>query len=146
MKIQNSKITKLKETPVNPKIVMALLWASFMFLYIYLDYFHLYMPGSLRDMLNGRVFEFEISQTFTFIGLTSVTIPALMIFLCVALPATLNRWTNIIVATIYIPYSLFNLVGEAWPHMYFGATVEVVILLLVITHAAKWPRVEDENN
>ncbi len=73
-------------------------------------------------------------------GLASVTIPALMIFLSVALTAKVNRWTNIIVAAVYIPYTLFNLAGEAWMHMVFGAVVEVVLLLLIISYAWKWPK------
>ena len=72
----------------------------------------------------------------------SVSIPALMIFLSVILSAKINRCTNIIVAIVYIPYSLFNLAGEAWVHMIFGAVVEVVLLVLIIRYAWKWPRVE----
>ena len=83
-----------------------------------------------------------ISQAFLLIALASVTIPALMIFLSVALPAKANRWTNIIVATLLIPYMLFNLVGEAWPHMIFGAAVEVILLLLIIRYAWQWPRTQ----
>ncbi len=112
-----------------------------MFLYIYVDYFHLYMPGSLKDMLAGKVFVFDISQTFLLAGLVSVTIPALMIFLSAALPANVNRWTNIVVATVYIPYTLFNVLGEYYIHIFFGAAVEVILLLLVIIFAWKWPRI-----
>ncbi len=129
----------LEDVRVNVKLKLAALWASFMFLYIYVDYFHLYMPGSIEDLLSGKVFVFEITQAFLLAGLVSVTIPALMIFLSVGLPAKISRWTNIIVATIYIPFNLFNLVGEAWLHMIFGAAVEVVLLLLIIRYAWKWP-------
>lgn len=113
-----------------------------MFLYIYVDYFHLYMPGKIEDIRAGRVFEFDISQGFLLAALASVTIPALMIFLSVALPAKVNRVANIIIAAVYIPYTLFNLVGEAWMHMVFGAVVEVVLLCLIIRYAWKWPRTE----
>ena len=132
----------LEDIKLNVKLKLAALWASLMFLYIYVDYFHLYMPGSLEDLLAGKVFTFEITQAFLLVVLASVTIPALMIFLSVALPAKVNRWTNIIVATVYIPYTLFNLVGDAWIHMVFGAIVEVVLLSLVIWYAWKWPKQE----
>ena len=135
----------LEDIKLNVKLKLAALWASFMFLYIYVDYFHLYMPGSLEDMLAGKVFVFEITQAFLLVVLATVTIPALMIFLSVALPAKVNRWTNIIVATVYIPYTLFNLVGEAWMHMVFGAIVEVVLLLLVIWYAWKWPELQADD-
>ena len=127
---------------IRVKMKLASLWASLMFLYIYVDYFHLLMPGSIKDILEEKVFVFDITQTFLLAGLASVTIPALMIFLSVALSAKANRWTNIIVAAAYIPFTLFNLAGEAWIHMVFGAVVEVVLLLLVIRYAWKWHRIE----
>jgi hypothetical protein len=132
----------LEDIKVNVKLKLATLWASFMFLYIYVDYFHLYMPGSIEDILAGKVFVFDITQVFLLIAMIFVIIPALMIFLSVALPAKVNRWTNIILATVYIPYMLFNLAGEAWVHMYFAAVVEVVLLLLIISYAWKWPKQE----
>lgn len=130
----------LEDITINVKLKLALLWTSFMFLYIYVDYLHLYMPNSLEDMLAGRVFLFDVTQVFLLASLASVTIPALMIFLSVALPANVNRWANIVLAIIYIPYTLFNLAGEAWIHMMFGAAVEVALLLLIIRSAWKWPR------
>ena len=146
MIIQKTPQNTLEDIKVSLKLKLAALWASFMFLYIYVDYFHLYMPGALEDMLAGKVFVFDITQGFLLAALVSVTIPALMIFLSVALPAKLNRFTNIIVAMVYIPYTLFNLAGEAWIHMVFGAVVEVVLLCLIIRYAWKWPRIEHEKS
>lgn len=132
----------LEDAKPSIRLVLASTWASFMFLYIYVDYFHLYMPNSLEDMLAGRVFAFDVTQSYLVAALISVMIPALMIFLSVALPAKVNRWAQIIIATIYIPYTLVNLAGEAWVHMMIGAGVEVSLLLMVIYHAWRWPRVE----
>lgn len=133
-------IHMLEDIKINTKVQLTALWTAFMFLYIYVDYFHLYMPGSIRNILAGKMFVFDITQGVLLTGLASVTIPALMIFLSVVLTAKVNRWTNIIVATVYIPYTLFNLAGEAWMHMVFGAVVEVVLLSLIISYAWKWPR------
>lgn len=127
----------LEEIKINVKIKLASLWTSFMFLYIYVDYFHLYMPHTLKDIQIGKVFVFDITQGFLLRGLTLVSIPALMIFLSVVLPAKINRWTNITIATLYIPFTLFNLAGEAWIHMYFGAVVEVILLIFIIYFAWK---------
>lgn len=92
----------LEEIRVNMKL--AALWASMMFFYIYVDFFGLHMPGHLQNILAGKVFVFDITQVFLLTGLVLTTIPALMIFLSVALPAKVNRWTNIIVAAVWIPY------------------------------------------
>ena len=132
----------LEDIKVSLKGKLATLWASFMFLYIYVDYFALYMPGKIEDILAGKVFVFDITQGFLLAALVSVTIPALMIFLSVALPAKVSRWANIIIAAVYIPFTLFNLAGTTWCHMVFGAVVEVVLLFLIIRYAWKWPRIE----
>ncbi len=132
----------LEDIKVSLKLKLATLWASLMFLIIYIDYFHLYMPSKIEDIQTGKVFVFDITQGFLLVALASVTIPALMIFLSLALPAKVNRRANIIIAAVYIPFMLFNLAGEAWMHMVFGAIVEVVLLFLIIRYAWKWPRVE----
>ena len=142
MNTQKTSQNTLEDITVSIKQKLATLWASFMFLYIYVDYFHLYMPGSLKNILAGKVFVFDISYVFLLIAMIFVAIPTLMIFLSVVLPAKVNRWTNIIVATVFIPYMLFNLAGEAWVHMYFAAALEVVLLCLIIRYAWKWPRIE----
>ena len=139
MNTQKTLQIALEDPKVNLKLKIAMLWASFMFLYIYVDYFHLYMPGKIADIQAGRVFVFDITQGFLLAALASVTIPALMIFLSVALPAKVNRWTNIIIAAVYIPFTLSNLAGEAWMHMVFAAVVEVALLCLIIRYAWKWP-------
>ena len=146
MNTQKVPQNELIDIKVSLKLKLATLWASFMFLYIYVDYFHLYMPGCIKDILAGKVFVFDISYVFLMVAMFFVAIPALMIFLSVALPAKANRWTNIIIAAVYIPYMLFNLAGEAWLHMYFAAAIEVGLLCLIIRYAWKWPRIEASRN
>lgn len=69
-----------------------------------------------------------------------VTLPALMIFLSVALPPHLNRWANLWIAGVNIPYALLNLVGETWAHIYFAAAVEVALLCLILAYARTLPK------
>ncbi len=142
MNKQKTTQNKLEYIKVSVPLKLATLWTSLMFLIIYLDYFHLYMPGMMSDIQTGRVFKFDITQGFLLAAFTSVTIPALMIFLSVALAAKVNRWANIIIAAVYIPFILFNLAGLTWMHMVVGAAVEVVLLCLIIRYAWKWPRIE----
>lgn len=128
------------DTPIHVKLKLAALWTCFMFLYLYIDYFALYMPGKVDDILKGKVYVFAITPGFLLAALVSVTIPALMIFLSVVLPAKINRHTNMMIASVYVPYTLFNLAGEAWIHMVLGAAVEVVLLVMIIRYAWYWPR------
>ena len=127
--------------PVQAKLAAA--WTSFMFLYIYVDYFHLYKPGSIDDILAGVVFVFDISPTFLTVGLASVAIPALMVMLSMTLPARVNRATNLVVALLYIPYSMFNAAGASWDWAFFyglSIGVEVLLLAFILRAAWTWPR------
>lgn len=142
MDTQKKQLITWDGVNVCVRLKLAALWTSLMFLIIYLDYFHLYMPGKIEDISQGKVYIFEITQEFLFGALSSVAIPTLMIFFSVAFSVSVNRWTNITVASVYIPFMLFNLAGEAWPHMVFGAFLEVVLLSLIIIYAWKWPRIE----
>lgn len=124
---------------IKMKLKLAATWASFMFFVIYIDYFHLYMPGSLADIMSGKMYVFDITQNALLAGLTVIGLPALMIFFSVILPPRSNRWVNILIAGINIPLILYNLVGEAWIHMMIGAFIQVCLLCFIIYSAWKWP-------
>ena len=132
--------------PVQAKLAAA--WTSFMFFYIYVDDLHLYKPGAIDDILAGVVFKFDISQTFVVISLTLVAIPILMILLSTTLPARVNRTINLVVATLYIPVSMYNAVGESWTYFYFyglGVVLEVLLLAFILRSAWTWPRRTQRN-
>ena len=130
------------QLPVRAKLAAA--WTSFMFLYIYVDYLHLYKPGSIDEILVGVVHEFDTGQTFVALALTLMAIPILMILLSTALPAGVNRVTNLVVATLYIPVSVYNVAGEeSWAYSYFyGLSIglEVLLLAFILRAAWTWPR------
>jgi hypothetical protein len=133
--------TGLHYTPAPVRSRLAATWASFMFFYIYVDHLHLYKPGTIDDILAGVVFEFDISQTFAFTSLALVGIPALMIVLSAALPARATRTLNLVVASLYVPVSVFNLSGESWLWFYgLGVVVEVILLAYILRSAWTWPR------
>lgn len=127
--------------PVQAKIAAA--WTSFMFLYVYVDYFHLYKPGALDEILGGRVFTFDVSPTLLTVFLVLIGIPALMVVLSAALPARVNRVTNLVVASLYIPVTVFNAAGETWDWaLFYGLSIgaEVLILAFILRAAWTWPR------
>ncbi|WP_345725131.1 DUF6326 family protein [Herpetosiphon gulosus] len=130
--------------PVQAKLAAA--WTSFMFLYIYVDYFHLYKPGAIDHIRSGVIFEFTISPTYLTIVLALVAIPALMILLSKTLPARANRTTNLIVAALEIPFAAINAAGESWDWAsFYGLSIgiEVLILVFILRAAWTWPRATD---
>ena len=135
------RTSPLEDAPAPVRTKLAAAWASFMFFYIYVDYFGLYKPGFIDDILAGIVFEFDISQAFFVFGLTLVGIPALMIVLSTILPARASRITNLVVASLYVPVSMFNLAGGSWLYFFgLGVVVEVAIIALILRFAWAWPR------
>ena len=125
--------------PVQAKLAAA--WTSCMFLYIYVDYLHLYKPGTIDDILDGVVYEFDISQTLLTIFLASLAVPGLMIVLSVILPARANRVINLVVPSVYIPYSAFELAGESWTFFYgLGLGLELLPAAAILRWAWTWPR------
>ena len=135
--------TTLEDQRIPVRVKLAAAWTSFMFLAIYVDYLALYKPGVVDDILAGIVHEFDTGPTFLAFGLTLMAIPSLMILLSTTLPARVNRAINLVVATLYIPPTMYNAVGESWTYSYFyGLSIglEVLLLALILRYAWTWPR------
>ncbi|KAB7744735.1 hypothetical protein GA707_09140 [Nostocoides sp. F2B08] len=133
----------LEDRPVPVQAKLAAAWTSFMFLYIYVDYLALYKPGFLDEILAGIVHEFDTGPTFIALALTLMAIPILMIWLSMLLPARANRPMNLVVASLYIPVSMYNATGESWAYSYFyGLSIglEVLLLAFILRTAWIWPR------
>jgi len=129
------------------QIKLASLWASFMFLYAYVDILGFYKPGVIDDILVGRVWELEITQTWAVGALALMAIPISMVFLSVTLPARANRTTNIVVASLYLVVSVSNAVGESWAYYFaLAAGLVVAMLALVLRYAWKWRRSTSPEN
>lgn len=143
MRTQTAERTVLEDRQVPVQAKLAAAWTSFMFLYLYVDYLALYKPGVVENILAGVVHEFEIGPTFVAMALTALAIPILMILLSTTLPARVNRAINLVVATLYIPFSIYNAVGESWSYAYFyGLSIglEVLLLAFILRAAWAWPR------
>ena len=137
--------TILEDPKVNIKVKLSGLWVATVFLYIYVDYFSLFVPGVLENMIAGLVADtgIQITTEFLLAGLTFVMIASLMIVLALTLKAKANRWTNIIVGILQIVVVLSSFfIGEAEAHYIFGSGVELVLLSLIVWYAWKWPKQE----
>ncbi|WP_101832528.1 DUF6326 family protein [Frankia canadensis] len=133
--------TTLEDQPIPVRAKLAAAWTSFMFLYAYVDILNFFTPGVIEDILDGKVFEFDLSQTFSTTALTLVAIPIIMVVLSMTLPARATRITNLIVASLYVPVTAFNAVGESWLYFYgLGIVLELILLALIVRYAWTWPR------
>ena len=141
MRTQRAELTALEDRQIPVQAKLAAAWTSFMFLYIYVDYFALYKPGFIDDIQAGVVFEFQISQPLLTGFLALIAVPILMIVLSVLLPARANRVINLAVPSLYIPVSIYNAVGESWTFFYgLSIGLEVLLLAFILRSAWTWPR------
>ncbi len=69
---------------VNVKFKLSALWATMMMLYIYADIYSLYRPGHIDVIRSGMMGPFPVTQNALFLASILTAIPALMIFLSLA--------------------------------------------------------------
>jgi Na+/H+ antiporter NhaA len=143
MTIRTNTPNLLDNPPVPVQAKLAAAWTSLMFLSIYIDYFHLYRPGQIDVIRGGNIYKFHITPTLMTIFFVIIGIQALMVMLSMTLPARVNRATNLVVASLYIPVYVFNAAGASSDEaFYYGLTigVEVLILAFILRSAWTWPR------
>ena len=133
--------TNLENVKIHVQFKLSALWASVMVLYIYADYFGLFVPGQLQGMLAGKMGPLGPTTQGVLLG-TSVmmAIPSLMIFLSLVLTPSLNRWLNIIFGVLYTLIILVTMWDWAF-YIFFGV-LEVTLTGLIAWYAWCWPKSE----
>jgi hypothetical protein len=138
---QNTK-KALEDFRAPTNLKLALLWVSLMFLYIYNDYFSLYMPGTIADMTAGRLGPLGQASAGILLGVSiMLAIPSLMIFLSVLLPPLISRWVNVAFGLAYTAIEVLTLPHSA---LFYRIVVvlEIVLTVLIVWYALRWPRIE----
>lgn len=129
----------LLDAPVPVRLKLAGLWTSVMFCYVYGDFFGLFKPGRLAAIQAGQTGVGATSQgaLLAFAGMMSI--PALMVFLSLALPASLCRWANLAMGALFTLLMLAIIPGTWAFYMYLGI-LEAVLTALIAWLAWRWPR------
>lgn len=141
--MENKKF-QYQDAAINIKQLLSALWASVMFLYIYGDYFELYVPKKVEGLVNGQNM---LDTPYKLLVATIIlTLPSLMIFLSLMLKPVWNRLLNMSVAVLLCLFTL--LVGisslSEWRIFYVMlAFLESMITAIIVWKAWHWPK---ENN
>jgi hypothetical protein len=77
---------RLEDPKVHVRAKLSALWTAILFCYVYGDFFGLYRPGNLKDMLDGGGPLGPATQGSLVIVSALMAVPALMIFLSLVLP------------------------------------------------------------
>lgn len=124
----------LEDFKVPVKLKLSAIWASVMFCYIYNDYFSMYVPGTLKSMLDGPITQGAL------LGYMAMTVGAcLMPALSLLLNPVLSRWFNIVLGLAYTAILILLMPGT-WLFYQAMTAIEVVLQLLAAWYAWRWPR------
>jgi hypothetical protein len=127
------------DVKVHVRFKLFALWCSVMFFYIYGDYFELYQPGKLQDMLAGKMDLGAISQSVLLAMAAVMIIPSIMPFLSLVLPVRVNRWTNIVFGVFYSVIMLVSIKGS-WHYYVVYGLIEITLTVLIVWYAWTWPK------
>jgi hypothetical protein len=132
-----------EDSKIHIKQKLSALWAAVMFCYIYADILGFYDPWLLGEIMQGSMGPLgPITQGLKLGVAVLMSIPALMVFLSLALKSAVNRWLNIgcgILFTLVILVTL--LMGPWFYYIYFGF-LEMALTSLVAWYAWSWPAQE----
>ena len=128
-----------EDIKVHVRFKLFALWSSVMFFYIYGDYFELYQPGKLQEILGAGMPFGAISQG-ALLGMSAVMIiPSLMPFLSLVLPAGANRWMNIVFGPVYSVIMMVVIRG-GWHYYVLFGLIEIALTVLIVWYAWTWPK------
>ncbi len=137
-----TKKSEFEDFKINIKILLAGLWTSVMFLYIYGDYFELYVPRKVEGLISGKNL---LNTPYKLLYATILlTVPSLMIFLSLILKPKINRILNISIAGFLALFTL--LIGissiSEWRIFYVMlAFLESTLTFFIVWKAWTWKRI-----
>ncbi len=126
------------DRPIDTRLKIAASWTATMLIVVFVDLFSLYRPDIRADIEAGKIFAFDIGQSFLFFSTLYVVIPVVMIYLSVVLPKRINRTANLVLAGLYLVTIVGLAIGE-WNYYILGSVIEAALLAMVIRHAWTWP-------
>ena len=127
---------------VGVRFKISALWVAMLFLFAYGDIFGFFQTGRIEEVSAGEISGITITQAFLFGSSVYIAIASVMVYLSLVLRPGVSRWTNIVLAVLYIVSIVISAIGDTSAYFLFLSAVESVLLLLVIWYAWRWPRRE----
>ncbi len=130
----------LEDFTVNIKIKLSTLWAATTLCYFYGDYFELYLPGKVEELLNGENLLGSPEKLLAASVLLVIT--AITVFLSVVLKPKINGLLNNIFGILFTAIMLLTAFTPLvpWKAFYvFLALVESTLTILITYNVWKLP-------
>lgn len=128
----------IENPPIPPGVKLSLLWASLMSLYLYNDYFVLFVPGTIDAMAAGSLGPFgDYSDGKMVLIALVLAIPASMVFLSSIMPSRASRRLNLVLGAIYGVIAVLTLFGSP---LFYKVMVgfQLLAITFIIRLALRW--------
>lgn len=133
----------LKDVQLDIKHKLSALWIAVMCCYIYGDFFSLFTPGHIEDLMNGQSGAGPTTPLKLLSFAILMTLPSLMIFFSIQLKAKWNRVLNIGVGLFFTAIMILVVLTSLneWMLFYtYLGIIEIVLTLMIVWLSWKWPR------
>ena len=134
--------TDYRDFWINPRLKIAALWTSMLFIFVCVDLFGMYRGDVRADIAAGKIAVFTIGQGYLLGVMVYVALPSLMVFLSLVLPVRITRMTNIVLAVLYAFTIAGSAVGE-WSYFILGSLIEAGLLVAIAYYAWTWPKMTE---
>ena len=131
---------KFEPSNVNVRIKISALWASMLFVFVYVDLFSLYRADVRTDLEAGEISGFTVNQSFLLATTVYVVIPSLMVSCALVLPPRVDRIANIALGIVYALTIIAGAIGEGNYYYILGSAIEVALLAAIVYYAWNWPK------
>jgi hypothetical protein len=140
-------MNELENIKINTKIKLSALWAALMFMFIYADFISLMIPGRVMGFNDGTMgLGTTTPMKLVFVAIL-MTVPALMVYLCLGQKAKMIKVLNLLFGTFYaviMVLTVYSSMSE-WRTFYILMGVfEIFICLYIVWQAWSWPKVNEQ--
>lgn len=136
----------LERMPLPRPLQLSALWASVTFCYLYGDYFGLYVPGTVQNIIDGQMGPLGAVTQQLLVGTTlMLAIPSLLVVLSLVSAPRVSRWLNIVFGSMFTVIMLLTMPG-AWRFYQLLGVIEVGLTAWIVWAAWSWPRVARSNS
>ena len=129
-----------EDAKVGVRCKIAALWIAMLLLFAYGDIFGFFRPGQIEQVMAGELSGMAITQGFLFVVSLYVAIASVMVFFSLVLSPAVNRWTNIVLPSLYLVSIVASAIGETSAYYWFLSITESALLLGIVWYAWTWPK------
>ena len=128
---------------INVKLKLAALWTAVIFCYVYGDFFTLFVPGRIENLMKGDSGNGTTTPIKLLLYAVLMSLPPLMVFLSLALKPKVNRILNLLLGAFFTVIMILVTATsiDSWMLFYsYLGIVEIIITALIIVYAWRWPK------